>query len=208
MPKLFHLVASPRSDSESTAGARAFLDRFRQARPDWDVDELNLWREHLPEFDGEILQAKYARMGGRAFNDSQSNAFAIAERMVVRLDLAERVVISTPMWNFGIPYKLKHWLDIINQPGLTFRFDPARGYLPLLKDRPTLVILASGGDFSTGMSRGRTDLATPYLREALRFMGLRDVSFVAIGPTSGPAEHTAAARQRTQRMLVEMAARF
>src|SRR3954453_12726834 len=98
MPKLFHLVASPRSDSESTAGARAFLDRFRQARPDWDVDELNLWRGDLPEFDGEILQAKYARMGGRAFTDSQSNAFAIAERMVVRLDLAERVVISTPMW--------------------------------------------------------------------------------------------------------------
>ena len=39
--------------------------------------------------------------------------------MAVRLDLAERVLISTPMWNFGIPYKLKHWLDIINQPGLT-----------------------------------------------------------------------------------------
>ena len=208
MPKLFHLVASPRLDSESGAGAHVFLERFRQARPDWDIDELNLWREHLPEFDGEILHAKYARMGGRAFTDSQREAFAVAERMAVRLDLAERVVISTPMWNFGIPYKLKHWLDIVNQPGLTFRFDPARGYLPLLKDRPTLVILASGGDFSTGMSRGRTDLATPYLREALRFIGLRDVTFVAIGPTSGPAAHTAAARGRAHRMLVEMAARF
>ncbi|MGC2777691.1 MAG: NAD(P)H-dependent oxidoreductase [Bradyrhizobium sp.] len=208
MPKLFHLMASPRADAESSAGARAFLDRFRQARPGWDIDELNLWREHLPEFDGEILQAKYARMGGRAFTDSQRDAFAVAERMAVRLDLAERVVISTPMWNFGIPYKLKHWLDIINQPGLTFRFDPARGYLPLLKDRPTLVILASGGDFSTGMSRGRMDMATPYLREALRFMGLRDNKFVAIGPTSGPAEHASAARDRAHRQLVELAARF
>ncbi|MGJ4962756.1 FMN-dependent NADH-azoreductase [Bradyrhizobium sp. HKCCYLRH3061] len=208
MPKLLHLVASPRADSESSAGARAFLDRFRQARPGWDVDEMNLWRENLPEFDGEILQAKYARMGGRTFTDGQRGAFAAAERMAVRLDLAERVVISTPMWNFGIPYKLKHWLDIINQPGLTFRFDPSRGYLPLLKDRPTLVILASGGDFTTGISRGRTDLATPYLREALRFMGLRDLHFVAIGPTSGPATHTAAARERAHRRLAEMAARF
>ncbi|MGY3451508.1 FMN-dependent NADH-azoreductase [Bradyrhizobium sp. USDA 4353] len=208
MPKLFHLVASPRADSESSAGARAFLDRFTQARPGFDIDEMNLWREHLPEFEGEILQAKYARMGGRTFTDAQRAAFAVAERMAVRLDLAERVVISTPMWNFGIPYKLKHWLDIINQPGLTFRFDPVSGYLPLLKDRPTLVILSSGGDFSTGMSRGRTDLATPYLREALRFMGLRDVTFVAIGPTSGPAEHTGAARERAHRRLLDMAARF
>jgi hypothetical protein len=46
------------------------------------------------------------------------------------------------MWNFGIPYKLKHWIDVITQPGLTFRFDPAQGYLPLLKDRPTVVIIA------------------------------------------------------------------
>ncbi|MGJ4931196.1 FMN-dependent NADH-azoreductase [Bradyrhizobium sp. HKCCYLS2038] len=208
MPKLFHLAVSPRADSESAAGARVFLDRFRQARPGWDVDEMRLWRESLPEFDGEILQAKYARMGGRAFTDGQRAAFAVAERMAVRLDLAERVVISTPMWNFGIPYKLKHWLDIINQPGLTFRFDPNSGYLPLLKDRPTLVILASGGDFTTGMSRGRTDLATPYLRETLRFMGLQDVRFVAIGPTSGPSEHTATARDRAHRRLAEMAERF
>src|SRR5262249_26443674 len=127
MPKLFHLTCSPREESESLAGARVFLDRFRQARPDWDVDEMNLWRDHLPEFDGSILDAKYARMNGRAFTDAERDAFAVAERMAVRFALADRVLISTPMWNFGIPYKLKQWLDVINQPGLTFRFDPARG---------------------------------------------------------------------------------
>jgi hypothetical protein len=42
---------------------------------------------------------------------------------------------------------------------LTFRFDPAQGYLPLLTDRPTIVILASGSDFATGMNRGRIDMA-------------------------------------------------
>ena len=150
MPKLFHLLCSPRADSESLAAARVFLDRFRKARPDWDIDEMNLWRDHLPEFEGYILEAKYARIGGKSFTESQRDAFAIAERMAVRFALAERVLISTPMWNFGIPYKLKHWIDVISQPGLTFRFDPARGYLPLVKDRPTVVILASGGDFVNG----------------------------------------------------------
>ena len=42
MPKLFHLSCSPRADSESSAGARVFIDRFRQARPDWDIDVMNL----------------------------------------------------------------------------------------------------------------------------------------------------------------------
>jgi len=45
------------------------------------------------------------------------------------------------MWNFSIPYKLKQWFDVIIQPGLT-----------LFKDRLTLVIVASGGDFITGMN--------------------------------------------------------
>ena len=208
MPKLFHLLCSPRADSESLAAARVFLDRFRKARPDWDIDEMNVWRDHLPEFEGYILEAKYARIGGKSFTESQRDAFAIAERMAVRFALAERVLIATPMWNFGIPYKLKHWIDVISQPGLTFRFDPARGYLPLVKDRPTVVILASGGDFATGMNRGRVDLATPYLREALRFIGVRDVQFVPIGPTSGPDEPVRIARDGAHRRLAELATRF
>ncbi|MGY4254125.1 FMN-dependent NADH-azoreductase [Bradyrhizobium sp. USDA 4516] len=208
MPKLLHLNCSPRLDSESAAGARAFLDRFRQARPDWEIDAMNLWREPLPEFEGYLLEAKYARIDGKSFTSSQHDAFAIAERLALRLSLADRVLISTPMWNFGIPYKLKQWLDVIIQPGLAFRFDPAQGYLPLLKDRPTIVILASGSDFVTGMNRGRIDMATPYLREALRFIGISDVRFVPIGPTTGPTEPIRAAREAAHRRLVEMAGRF
>jgi FMN-dependent NADH-azoreductase len=208
MPKLFHLSCSPRADSESSAGARVFIDRFRQAKPDWDIDVMNLWKDHLPEFEGYVLEAKYARIGGKAFTDSQRDAFAVTERIALRFALADRVLISTPMWNFGIPYKLKQWIDVITQPGLAFRFDPAQGYLPLFKDRPTVVILASGSDFITGMNRGRIDMATPYLREALRFIGISDVRFVPIGPTTGPIEPIRTAREGAHRRLAEMAARF
>jgi FMN-dependent NADH-azoreductase len=208
VPKLFHLTCSPRADSESSAGAQVFLQGFRKARPDWDVDVMNLWTDRLPDFDGDVLEAKYARMSGRAFTDPQRDAFAVAERIAMRFALADRVLISTPMWNFGIPYKLKQWFDVIVQPGLTFRFDPSLGYLPLLRDRPTLVILASGGDYITGMSRGWTDMATPYLREVLSFIGVKDVRFVPIGPTNGPIERIEAARQSALRRIADLADRF
>jgi FMN-dependent NADH-azoreductase len=208
VPKLFHLRCSPRATSESSAGAEAFVARFRKARPDWDIDMMDIWRETLPEFDGDALQAKYARTSGQAFSGAERDAFAVLERIAIRFALADRVLISTPMWNFGIPYKLKQWFDLIVQPGLTFRFDPAQGYFPLLKDRPTLVILASGGDFVTGMNRGRIDMATPYLREALRFVGVSNVRFVLIGPTVGAAEPARLAREAAHRRLVEMAASF
>jgi FMN-dependent NADH-azoreductase len=206
--KLLHLSCSPRPDSESSALSRVFLDGFRKARPDWDVDVVDIWRERIPEFSGPIVEAKYARMKAQAFDEAQRTAFAEAERMALRFSLADRVLISTPMWNFGIPYKLKQWFDVIVQPGLTFRFDPSQGYLPLLKDRPTLVILASGSDFSTGMNRGRIDMATPYLREILRFIGISNVRFVPIGPTTGPQAPIDAARETARQRLAAMAANF
>lgn len=208
MPKLFHLRCSPRAGSASSAAAEAFLERFRQARPSWDVDLQDLWRETLPEFDGAALEAKYARLGGRSFSEPERDAFAAVERIALRFSLADRVLISSPMWNFGLPYKLKQWFDLIVQPGLTFSFSSADGYRGLVKDRPTIVILASGSDFVTGMNRGRVDMATPYLRDILRFVGVRSVRFVAIGPTAGASEQVEAARDGAQRRLVELAATF
>ncbi|MCP3390749.1 NAD(P)H-dependent oxidoreductase [Bradyrhizobium sp. CCGB12] len=208
MPKLLHLSCSPRPDSESSAGAQVFIEGFRQVHPDWDIDVVDLWRERMPDFAGPILEAKYARMNGTGFSDPQRDSFAEAERLALRFSLADRVLISTPMWNFNIPYKLKQFIDVIVQPGLTFRFDPSQGYVPLLKDRPTLVVLASGSDFSTGMNRGRIDMATPYLREVLRFIGINDVRFVAIGPTTGPSQPIRDARDRASKRLAAMAARF
>jgi FMN-dependent NADH-azoreductase len=208
VPILLRLACSPRPESESAAGARVFLDRFHQARPGWDIDTLDLWREALPDLAGALLEAKYARQAGQAFTDAQRDGFATAERLALRLARADRLLISTPMWNFSIPYKLKHWLDVIVQPGLTFRFDPARGYTALLKDRPTVAIVASGSDFVTGMNRGRIDMATPYLREALRFIGIANVRFVLIGPTAGPTEPVCAAREAAHRRLAGIAGSF
>jgi FMN-dependent NADH-azoreductase len=208
VPKLLHIACSPRTNSASAAAAQVFVDAFCNSRPAWEIDALDLWREGLPEFNQDMLDAKDAVMRGAAFTSSQSAAWAIIERMAVRFSLADRVLIATPMWNFGLPYKLKHYIDLINQPRLTFRFDPATGYIPLLKDRPTIAIVASSGDFVTGMNRGRTDMATPYLREALRFMGVRSLEVVRLGPTAGAAQATRQAHEAAYRRLRELAGRF
>lgn len=51
-------------------------------------------------------------------------------------------------------------------------------------------------------------MATPFLRQALRFIGVNDVRVVPIGPTTGPIERIHAARESAHRRLAEMAARF
>jgi FMN-dependent NADH-azoreductase len=112
------------------------------------------------------------------------------------------------MWNFGIPYKLKQWFDVIVQPGLAFQFDPAQGHVPLFQEPTNNQILASGGNYVTGINRGWVDMATPYLRKMLRFISVSETRFVPIGPTSGPPEPIRLARESAHRRLAEMAVGF
>ncbi|GEP05419.1 FMN-dependent NADH-azoreductase [Methylobacterium oxalidis] len=193
MTSLLHIAASPRgSASRSTQAARAYIADLRASEPTLSVDHLDLWQTDLPPFDGAALAAKYARLAGRAHDPGEATAWAEIEAMVARLDRADHVLVSTPMWNFSVPYRLKHWIDLITQPGLTFAFDPVSGYTPLLRSRRTVVILASAGDYATGESRGRPDLATPYLQAALGFIGLIDPIVVPIGRTIDPDADEAA----------------
>ncbi|MDR7039614.1 FMN-dependent NADH-azoreductase [Methylobacterium sp. BE186] len=199
MTSLLHVEASPRGDaSRSTHVARGFIAALRAGVPSLTVDHLDLWQADLPSFDGAALAAKYARLSGRPHEGREAAAWAEIERLVTRVDRAEHILLSTPMWNLSIPYRLKHWIDLITQPGLSFAFDPATGYRPLLRPRPALAILTSAGDYATGESRGRPDLATPYLRAALGFVGLSDLAIVPVGPTIGPGADAAVERAATR----------
>lgn len=207
--RCLYIKASPRtSRSTSSALARTFLTTLSQHNPDLGIDTLPLWNADLPEFDGALIDAKYAKLAGLPMSEEQQAAWQRIGGFVDMLKSSDAVVISTPMWNFGIPYKLKHWIDLITQPGLTFSFDPATGYSPLLSARPTLVILSSAGDYSNGPSRGRPDLATPYLTEAFKFIGLKDLALVRVGPTVGDPAAVASAKAAAEKSLLALAPTF
>ncbi|CAN7529750.1 NAD(P)H-dependent oxidoreductase [Rhizobium sp. LjRoot30] len=209
MIKLLHIKASPRDSlSHSSKAAGGFVAALRDKASDVRVTELDVWNADLPHFDGPLLAAKYARLAGRAFTEAEASAWNQIGELVRNLDAADAILISSPMWNLSIPYRLKHYIDLVTQPGLSFSFNPATGYTPLLRVRPVVAILASSGDFSKGPSWGRPDLATPYLAEALKFIGLTGAEIVHVGPTVGPPLAVEAAAQRATEALANIADRF
>jgi FMN-dependent NADH-azoreductase len=199
MSRLLYVEASPRgAKSRSSQVATRLTTALRSRFPGLELDHLNVWHEEFPALDGDLIAAKYARLAGKALAPHEVRAWAAIETMVRRLDAADRTVISSPLWNFSIPYRLKHYIDLVTQPGLTFTFDPKAGYRPLLRSRPVDIVLASAGDYRSGPSWGRPDLATPYLREALAFIGLTDVRVIAVGPTVGDKADVSAAIARAE----------
>ena len=87
------------------------------------------------------------------------------------------------MWNGGIPYRLKLYIDIITQPGLLFGFDPAKGYFGLLKDKKATVVYSSGVFAPGNPPQYGLDFQSNYLDWWLRFIGVADVQVIRFQPS-------------------------
>jgi FMN-dependent NADH-azoreductase len=184
MARLLHLSSSPRGDHSHTRKvATAFLDTYRNAHPSDDVREIDLWALSVPAFDGAVLDAKYAIFGGLAHTPEQHAAWGAVEALATEFKSADKILISVPMWNFGVPYVLKHYIDVITQPGLTFSFNPATGYAGLVTGRPATVIQSSSGTYLSGSGAEGSDFLTGYLKTWLGFIGFTDIRSLAIAPT-------------------------
>lgn len=99
---------------------------------------------------------------------------ARSDGLVAELEAADTIVISLPIWNFGIPSMLKAWVDLVARVGLTFQYTES-GPVGLLDGKRAILAVTSGGT-KTG---SEVDYATTYLRHVLGFMGIQEVEIVA-----------------------------
>lgn len=183
MTTLLHISASPRAvDSESQKLAEAFLDEYRDTHPEHSVEHWDLWDGSLPEFGQAAATAKMAVFGGATFTEDQAAAWRDVQGAFRRFDSAEHYLFSVPMWNHGVPYILKQFIDVVSQPGLVFTFDPADGYTGLLQDKKAAVLYTSGvyGD-DRGPAFG-TDFQAPYFEDWLQWAGVTDITTAQFRP--------------------------
>jgi FMN-dependent NADH-azoreductase len=125
MSKLLYIEVSSRKDrSASIEVAQSFLEVYEGENTDNQIETLDLWELKLQEFNGDTINAKYRVMHGEDPNSGEIAAWETITKFADQFKAADHYLISTPMWNFSIPYKLKHYIDIISQPGLTWTFSP------------------------------------------------------------------------------------
>lgn len=184
MSKLLYIEVSPRKDrSASIEVAQSFLEAYQDGNTDNQIETLDLWDFKLPEFNGDTINAKYRVMHGEDPNSEEIAAWETITNFADQFKAADHYLISTPMWNFSIPYKLKHYIDIISQPGLTWAFSPEEGYQGLVTGKSATLILARGGEYSSSVELGAMDFQKPYLEMILGFIGITDIKTILIEPT-------------------------
>lgn len=209
MSRLLHISASPRGDrSGSLAVAHAFIDAWRAAHPGATVETLDVWQAKLPAFNGTLLEAKYAVLQGVAQDPAQVAAWQQVVDVANHFKSFDRYVISTPMWNFGIPYALKHYIDVLSQPGQTFGWTPEQGYFGLVEGKRALIVHASAGAYGAGSGAEAIDFQKPYLEWILKFVGITDQHAIACAPTAAAPEDLAKTLAAAKVAAVELAGGF
>jgi FMN-dependent NADH-azoreductase len=109
-----------------------------------------------------------------------------------RFDSYDRYLFSVPMWNAGIPYILKQFIDVVSQPGMVFGFDPVEGYTGLLRGKKAVLVLTSAVYGPGRPPSFGSDFQAPYLRDWLQWAGVTDVAEVHFRPNLATADADAA----------------
>ena len=207
--RLLHIGASPRgAASESLQIADAFIDEYRQRNPGVHVDTWDLWDGSLPAFGPPAAAAKMTVFGGGTPQGEQAAAWQAARAAFDRVDAADRLLFSVPMWNAGIPYILKQLIDVISQPGTVFGVDPETGYTHLLEGRgkkAAVIYTSAVWGPPLGPEFGR-DFQSTFFDDWLRWTGITDIETIRFHPTlTGDAD---AARQQANETARRVAASF
>jgi FMN-dependent NADH-azoreductase len=208
MPKLLHINASPRPQSYSLRLAEAFLDAFLKAHRNFGVETMDLFRTDIPVFEAPQAAAKYIVLDGGQPTGPDEKTWKEIIDVVDHFKSADMLLISTPMWNFSIPYRLKQYIDVIVQPGLTFSYSATEGYKGLVTGRPVVLALARGGNYPSGSNEAALDFQKPYLETILRFIGFTDFHWLIVEPTLMGEEAAQKALAAARAQAMEMAKNF
>jgi len=191
---ILHLHSSTRSDgSHSYELAQTLFDALEANGLSLQRDTLNLWDADLPAVDSRFLAMKTKAASGEELTNAERVIWSQVENLIARIKTADAMVWSVPMWNFGVPYLVKQFIDVVTQYGYLFTVNES-GYAGLLSDKPTLLALSRGGSYIPGSGAEGYDHQEPYLKGILAFWGVQTVTVARSEFTMGEADAAKASR--------------
>jgi FMN-dependent NADH-azoreductase len=181
--KLLHVIATPREHESNTVRvATAFLETLHAKYSDLSVDTINLFTGDLPAVAGDNIETKYTLMASQPIDKRHKESWGKIELLIQHFLSADIYLISTPMWNFSIPYALKYYIDCIIQPGYLYKYNEQGQAVGLVHGKKMICVTTRGGDYSEKSPFHAYDFQEPYLRAIFGFVGITDMHFINAQP--------------------------
>jgi FMN-dependent NADH-azoreductase len=176
--KILHVIADPLAPDNAVNKrvARAFFNTLNEIAPEIDVDTYDLYAAPPPFINSPIIQFLWYPPGAGGFEPTPEDhsASQFIREQCARLVAADILVLTAPVWNYGVPAIMKAWIDIMIAPNHTFRIGPG-GPEPLHRVREFFIFLSSGGTLSRHNAR---DGLINQLSAAFEYIGITEPRIV------------------------------
>ena len=160
MEKLLFINACMRGPALSRTDSlcRIFLEEYKAAGHDFELEEVDLSAEIPPCFDMEALIRRDRLIDA----DKTDDAIFYHARQLAN---ADKILVGAPYWDLSFPAALKAYVEHVSVRNITFRNTPT-GVSGLCKAKKLLYITTAGGYIEA------FDLGSEYFRGLCTFYGI------------------------------------
>jgi FMN-dependent NADH-azoreductase len=193
--RLLHVISTPRGLASNTGRvSSALLEGILEEDEDVVLTTLDLFKTDLPSVAGRNIESKYKLMTGQALDEASQDSWHEIERTIEQFLDADVYLLTVPMWNLGIPYVLKYYIDAIVQPGYLFRYTEQGTVEGLATGKKMICVTSRGSDYRAEPMKS-FDFVECYLRTIFGFVGITDIQFFNVQPMDMSREIRMAAQR-------------
>lgn len=184
--------SKPENLSSSKMVARKFINKFLGRNGDFKVEEVDLYKEHIPR-----LEYQYFKDRNCVITEEDAKKLPEKDQKEIRKirDLcdqfisAQMYVIAAPMWSLSFPAPLKEYIDCIVQEEKTISFEKGKKPKGLLddKERAVVYIQSSGGNIPWILDP-IMDKGENYVAQIMKAMGIKNVQELKVDATGTTEE--------------------
>jgi FMN-dependent NADH-azoreductase len=180
MEKVLFIKANcrPIEQAVSVKLYHTFLDNYKEAHPEDEIIELDLFEESLPYFNNDMINGMFKLSREMELTSEEQQATETVNKYLNQFLEADKVVFAFPLWNFSVPAVLHTYLDYLAQAGKTFRYTP-EGPVGLLGDKKAVLLNARGGIYSEGPAQS-SEMSVNYVQTMLNFWGVKNIQRIII----------------------------
>lgn len=178
MKKLLYISVNskPEELSASKTVARKFISKFIEENKDFIVEELDLYKEHIPRLEYQYFEKRNCIIDendAKKLDDKDQKEVQRIRELCDQFVSANVYVISAPMWSLSFPAPLKEYIDCIIQDQKTISFDSGKPE-GLLNDKDrTLVYIQSSGGNIPWILKPVMNKGINYIENIIKFMGIK-----------------------------------
>ncbi len=157
------------TDSYSRKAGDYFIQEWQKKNPNRKVRVRDVGKSLIPHLDPNTLAGYFDA-------SIQTELLQISDELITELYECDELLITVPMYNFGIPSSLKAYFDLIVRNEKTFRYEEKS--IGLLQNKKAYIISSMGGIKTEPLS-----FVELHLQEILNYIGISEIYFIAIDGT-------------------------